>query len=157
MPSFWTFDPSWLSDATRVGWMLGGSEGRMRRSVAERRVKTWGSYRHSVHPPTQWSLCPTGGLGRRKCLQGENRIPLSPVGSGSPQLPWLRSLAAKDPPQSSPLLLSAAPGSRLFITLRTRRRQQKKTLNEDERLQTYLVTGCSADRRRHTRRHEDMK
>lgn len=62
-------------------------------------------------------------------------------------------LAAKDPPQSSPLLLSAAPGSRLFITLRTRRRQQKKTLNEDERLQTYLVTGCSADRRMHTCRH----
>lgn len=154
MPSLWTFDPSWLSDATRVGWMLGGCDGRMRRSLAERRVKTWGSYRHSVHPPTQWSLCPAGGLGRRLCLQGENRIPLSPVGSGSPQLPWLRSWRPK-----TPLNLLLSSSAKLLVLVfsslcardvaNKRRREIRTSVSRLTWLQVVLQTGAGT--------HADME
>lgn len=98
--SFGPVDPSCLSGATWAGGCEARTRTRMRTrtrtrsSVAERRVKTGARVdtpcirRHSGH------LCPAGG----PRLQGENRIPLSPVGSGSPQLPWLRRWQPKTPP-----------------------------------------------------------
>lgn len=121
-----------------------GCEAR-KRSWSSAKSKDGGSCGHSCIRRHNGRLCPAGGLGRGPRLQGENRIPLSPVGSWSPQLPWLRRWRPKTPPQRPPL--KDPPNLLLlliFSSLCSRMSHAHETLKRDERVQTYLVTGCSA-------------